>query len=193
MPRNMSFQLTTQQILDETKFVTRRLGWRNLKPGELVNAVEKCQGLKKGEKVNHLKALCALGVRFEPLNVIDKDDCILEGFPHLEPAEFVEMFCQHNRCEPDTEITRIEFGYVKPSDSHWEVIRFRGFEISLEPWGNGFFNAHLYDWNHRWRGHDFGLIANYLTRAEAVTDALCTLKSILANPADYYNEKEETA
>ena len=51
MPRNMSFALTTKQIEDETKDVTRRNGWWFLKPGDQIWAVEKCMGLKKGEKV----------------------------------------------------------------------------------------------------------------------------------------------
>ena len=47
--RNMSYAMTTQQIIDETKDVTRRLGWADLRPGDRVQACEKCQGLKKGE------------------------------------------------------------------------------------------------------------------------------------------------
>ena len=45
MPRNMSFMLTTEQVRNKTKTVTRRLGWWFLKPGEIVNAVEKGMGL----------------------------------------------------------------------------------------------------------------------------------------------------
>lgn len=36
----------------------------------------------------------------------------LEGFPKMTPEEFVEMFCEMNNCEPETEITRILFDYV---------------------------------------------------------------------------------
>jgi len=52
MPRNMSFMLTTAQYCARTKDVTRRLGWANLKPGDMFNGVEKAMGLKKGEKIN---------------------------------------------------------------------------------------------------------------------------------------------
>jgi len=38
----------------------------------------------------------------------------LEGFPELSPAQFVDMFCEMNNCEPETEITRILFDYVEP-------------------------------------------------------------------------------
>ena len=56
MPRNMSFALTTKQIEDETKDVTRRNGWWFLKPGDQIWAVEKCMGLKKGEGQAHQAA-----------------------------------------------------------------------------------------------------------------------------------------
>src|SRR5690606_15137578 len=35
-----------------------------------------------------------------------------EGFPEMSPEEFVEMFCEHSRCEPSEEVTRIGFKYV---------------------------------------------------------------------------------
>ena len=53
----MSFMLTTNQIIDETKDVTRRNGWENLKPGDRLRAVEKAMGLKKGEKQRLLRDL----------------------------------------------------------------------------------------------------------------------------------------
>lgn len=40
MPRNMSFALTTSQIRDRSKTVTRRFGWWFLVPGDQVWAVE---------------------------------------------------------------------------------------------------------------------------------------------------------
>lgn len=48
--RRMSFMLTKEQVLNQTKDVTRRNGWAFLKPGDLIQPVEKCMGLKKGEK-----------------------------------------------------------------------------------------------------------------------------------------------
>ena len=36
----------------------------------------------------------------------------LEGFPELTPARFVDMFCEMNDCEPETEINNILFDYV---------------------------------------------------------------------------------
>ena len=44
--RNISFMLTTQQFRNRTKTVTRRMGWWNLKPGDILMGVEKRQDSK---------------------------------------------------------------------------------------------------------------------------------------------------
>ena len=64
----MSFALTTEQIFNRTKTVTRRVGWTFLKPGDLLCAVRKGQGLKKGEKVERLATLRVVSVRRESLD-----------------------------------------------------------------------------------------------------------------------------
>lgn len=112
MPRNMSFALTKDQIMCRTKFVTRRLGWWDLKKGDVVQAVEKGMGLKKGEKVNKLRLLRIISTRKEPLDLITKQDCELEGFPGRTPDEFISMFCEHNKCEPFIHVNRIAFDYI---------------------------------------------------------------------------------
>ena len=112
MPRGMSFWLTQQQMRDEIKDVTRRLGWWSLKPGDIVNAIEKCQGLKKGEKQVLIYPIEIISTRSEPLFSITQAECIREGFPNLTPIEFVEMFCRANKaksCIPTTSVNRIEF------------------------------------------------------------------------------------
>lgn len=114
--RHISFALTTQQFLNQAKFVTRRLGWANLQPGTHLMGVEKGMGLKKGEKVKRLGEIVVERADREPLSAIENQcgwrDSVLEGFPHMPPTEFVEMFCKHNRCDPDTEVTRIQFHYA---------------------------------------------------------------------------------
>lgn len=119
MPRNMSFSLTTKQFVERNKKVTRRLGWGNMKPGDQFYGCEKAMGLKKGEKVNRL-GLCECVSNFpEPLQrMIDdpeygQQEAILEGFPDMTGAEFVEMFCRHQRVTPDFAPNRIEFKYVE--------------------------------------------------------------------------------
>jgi hypothetical protein len=106
---NISFSLTTAQFLNGEKTVTRRLGWKYLKPGQILTAVEKSQGLKKGEKVKRLGTIEILSVRRERLSQIDPSDVIKEGFPSYSIDSFVAMFCRHMKCRPSTIVTRIEF------------------------------------------------------------------------------------
>lgn len=109
MPRNMSFALTTQQYLDGTKTVTRRLGWTGLQPGTILNGVKKSQGLKKGEKIQVLGQHRVISVRQEPLSAITQEEVNKEGFPDLTPEEFIDFFCEANDCGRDTVVNRIEF------------------------------------------------------------------------------------
>lgn len=117
--RNMSFMLTTEQIRNKTKTVTRRVGWKKLKLGTVLNACVKCQGLKKGEKIQKICQIRVIDIRFEKLNEMIRDqdygkrDASREGFPKLSGAEFVEMFCEHMPVKPDDEVTRIQFEYVE--------------------------------------------------------------------------------
>jgi hypothetical protein len=111
----MSFFLTEPQLLDGTKTVTRRLGWKLLKPETQLLAVNKCQGLKPGEKARILATVEVVSVRQERLDAITQEDCAREGFPHMSPREFVTMFCRHMKCQPETVVTRIEFRKVSES------------------------------------------------------------------------------
>lgn len=111
--RLISFFLTSPQFLDGTKDVTRRLGWKALMPGARLMAVRKAQGLKKGETPEKLGEIEIIAVRRESLWSIEAEDCRREGFPYLSPMGFVGMFCKHMGCEPQTEVTRIEFRKVK--------------------------------------------------------------------------------
>lgn len=117
--RNMSFALTTGQIIERSKTVTRRLGWTFLKPGDLICAVRKSQGLKKGEKVERLATLRILDVQREPLRMIidiglgeGTNECAREGFPNMTPIPFVRFFRKtHKGANLNTIVTRIEFEY----------------------------------------------------------------------------------
>lgn len=116
----MSFALTTEQIKNHTKTVTRRLGWANLKPGERFLAVEKCMGLKKGEKHKVLAELECVSNRPEcigDMNAVPfsygENETKLEGFPEMTGAEFVEMFSRKMKINPVVGwVNRIEFKYV---------------------------------------------------------------------------------
>jgi hypothetical protein len=116
--RNMSFMLTTEQVKKKQKTVTRRNGWKNIKVGEQIRAVKKCMGLKKGEKMESLGIIRVISKRREPLNELSRApdygerEVAREGFIHLRPEEFIQMYCAHNKCKPSDSITRIEFEYV---------------------------------------------------------------------------------
>jgi hypothetical protein len=108
----MSFSLTTNQVRNQTKTVTRRNGWWFLKPGEIINAVEKAMGLKKGEKIRLICQIRIVSTWAEPLNAITGDDVEKEGFPNRTPEEFIRMYSKHNRCLDIDPVNRIEFEYV---------------------------------------------------------------------------------
>lgn len=111
--RRMSFSLTERQLLDGSKTVTRRLGWTALKPGDTLLAVNKCMGLKKGEKARILGTIRVKSVRREPLFAAsERHEPALEGFPGMSGQEFVAFFCSSQKCTPMTEVTRIEFELV---------------------------------------------------------------------------------
>jgi hypothetical protein len=119
----MSFSMTTQAVYDREKTVTRRLGWNDLKPGTILNAVEKGMGLKKGEKVKRICQIRVVSVTREPLIDIQdayhgNSECIREGFPDMQPWEFADMFAKHNGCDWGTIVNRIEFEYVEAPDAH---------------------------------------------------------------------------
>ncbi len=110
--RNMSFFYTELQIRNESKCVTRRLGWKFLKPGDRVMAVVKCQGLRKGEKIEKIRPLEIIHVSREPLSMINSNEITLEGFPGLAPEFFIRMFCSMNKCRRYKIVTRIVFKYI---------------------------------------------------------------------------------
>lgn len=110
MPRNMSFSITTSQMYEGTKDVTRRLGWWKLKPGDIVCAVEKGMGLKKGEKVKKIGLIEIVSVRHENLSLVTLDDVRnREGFPEMGTLEFIMMFSRSHNCSPFEIVNRIEF------------------------------------------------------------------------------------
>lgn len=113
MPRNMSFMLTVEQVRNKTKTVTRRQGWWFLKEGDILNAVEKGMGLKKGEKVKKICQIRVTNISDEFISSITEGDLIKEGFPDLSKSEFIHMYCTHNRIDKEEICNRIEFEYVR--------------------------------------------------------------------------------
>lgn len=110
----MSFSLTTWQMYTGEKRVTRRQGWAKLAPGDVIAAVEKAQGLKRGEQIKRIRPIRVLSVSEEPIQNITLCELRLEGIGGYTPAQFVEMYCEANKCEPDDLCRRIEFDPMPP-------------------------------------------------------------------------------
>jgi hypothetical protein len=110
----MSFALTTEQVQNRTKTVTRRLGWRFAKPGDVVQPVVRGQGLRKGEKVEKIGGpIRFIAVDRVVLGDITPQDVYREGFPQMTAQDFVKMFKQHNGGLRDQVVTRIQFEYLE--------------------------------------------------------------------------------
>lgn len=115
--RLMSFALTTEQVYAGTKSVTRRKGWRFIKPGDIVQGVEKAQGLKKGEHPVKIRLIRIISTRWERLDAITPEDVKREGFPGKTPEWFIEMYCAHNGGDGSQMCNRIEFEYLRGNEN----------------------------------------------------------------------------
>jgi hypothetical protein len=123
--KQISVALTTPQCVAYQKTVTRRLGWLDLKPAEILQLVEKGQGLRKGEHVKKIHQVQVIGTRTERLDKLTanphygKLEMIREGFPDMTPDEFVSMFCRTHHCVPSDMVNRIDWRYyLKPGDQN---------------------------------------------------------------------------
>ena len=115
--RNMSFLKTLGQMQfadPGPKDITSRDGWWFLKPGDVVMAVKKAMGLKRGEKVEKLYPIEIVSTRRYRLGDITQADVIREGFPNWTPEQFVDFFCHEMKCGVFQALNRIEFKRIKP-------------------------------------------------------------------------------
>lgn len=113
MPRLMSVSLTEDAVVARTKTVTRRLGWRMLKPGDRVTLCRKVMGRRKGDPLVRLAEVEVIAAFREHLDSILPSDVVAEGFPGQTPDWFVTFFCNtHKGCTPNTVVTRIEWRYL---------------------------------------------------------------------------------
>jgi hypothetical protein len=117
----MSFALTTDQVRQQTKTVTRRIGWAWLRPGTLLQPVVKAQGLKKGQAVERIGGpIRVVDVRRERIDRLETEPAYgyvevrLEGYPLglIGPFEFSAWFQKAHPYQEDFMVTRIEFEYV---------------------------------------------------------------------------------
>ncbi len=136
--RNLSCYLTQPQVVDRSKTVSRRLGWKDAKVGDLLWIVVKAQGLKPGERIERLAAIELTAVRREHLRDITRADVVAEGFPHGDPRKFVAMFCEHMGVSPKDEITRLEWKYREDIWNAYvcevlQVVKKHQFDLSFPP------------------------------------------------------------
>lgn len=123
--KNISFWLTRKQMYLGIKDVTRRVGWLNLEAETDLMAIEKGQGLKKGEHIKRIGVIHVVNVRREPLSrMIDSPsygwlEVKREGFSPYNPTQFVVFVASHNKIETNKEITRIEFDLRYSIPDYW--------------------------------------------------------------------------
>ncbi len=108
--------MTLDAFRNRTKTVTRRLGWWNLKAGDVLMGVEKAQGIPKGGKIVMIWPIRVVSVRREVLGSIHAEAgaTASEGFPGMSVGEFMCMFSRAHGCDPATEVNRIEFEHLFP-------------------------------------------------------------------------------
>jgi hypothetical protein len=121
MMRRMSFSHAASEVRGRMKTVTRRLGWRFLKPNDLIQAVDKARGPRSREPARLLAILRVRDVRIEPLARLIENACYAEdelpreGHPCWSKDDFIARFLRrHHLTTPEIDVTRIEFEYVEP-------------------------------------------------------------------------------
>ena len=131
MSRLMSVMHTEQAVVERRKTVTRRLGWRFLKPGDRLTLVRKSQGRKRRdgtvEPLVRLAEVEVVSVERGPLGHtwmghpgdLDREGVPFEVWdryrthPSMAPEwAWIAWFAETMRCTLSTEVTRIEWRYL---------------------------------------------------------------------------------
>lgn len=124
MPRLMSVAMTTDAVRDRTKTVTRRAGWKFLKPGDRLTLCAKVQGRKPGEPLVKLALVEVVSVRREHLGAITQEDVAREGFPGMDRLDFIQrFFIDAQDIHPGDDVTRVEWRYLDAvsAEAHAEI------------------------------------------------------------------------
>ena len=118
MSRLMGVALTEAAVVAKTKTVTRRIGWKFLKPGDRLTLCRKVMGRKQGEPLVRLAEVEVVSVRREPLSAFPVDDIAREGLPwgFDSVREWTWWFMQQTGAAYDSEVTRIEWRYLDTKD-----------------------------------------------------------------------------
>ena len=122
----MSVSHTEQAVVERRKTVTRRLGWRFLKPGDRLTLCRKVMGRKPGEPLVRLAEVEVVDVRRERLTALRWADIEREGVPTSEwalgshdavcrdcgPWSWADWYVRTMGVRGDAEVTRIEWRYL---------------------------------------------------------------------------------
>ena len=129
MSRLMSVAFTEAAVVERRKTVTRRKGWwldargrRIIVPGDRLTLCRKVMGRKPGEPLVRLAEVEVVTAERQPLDLLVNptidprwpiDEMVREGFPGLDPWEFVERyFLAAQRMRANDDVTRIEWRYL---------------------------------------------------------------------------------
>lgn len=112
----MSVSHTADAVIARQKTVTRRLGWRFLKPGDRLTLCRKVMGRRRGEPLERLAEVEVVDIRRERLDDISPGDIIREGFATpagfaADRERFIDLFRDVIGAGPATIVTRIEWRY----------------------------------------------------------------------------------
>lgn len=117
----MSVALTEDAVRARRKTVTRRLGWKFLKPGDRLTLVRKAMGRRRAdgtvEPLVRIAEVEVVSVRRERLTAVTADDVDREGFPGWTPVDFRVFFAQAMHVPSNAEVTRIEWKYLDDAPS----------------------------------------------------------------------------
>ena len=126
MSRLMSVAYTEQAVRERRKTVTRRLGWRFLKPGDRLTLCRKVMGRKPDEPLERICEVEVVSVRREPLVAMTDDDVAREGIGPFDDrfdewyesdgmppsGSFISWYAQTFDVNPYDDVTRIEWRYL---------------------------------------------------------------------------------
>lgn len=169
MPRLISMAKTVAEVLDRTKTVTRRDGWRHIQPGDLLEMVVWDAWATERKPLRRLGVIRVVSVSRERLGDITPEEVAREGLPGMDPESFVELYCAPGKPDPDREVTRIEFRYAgrgvaviyDESTPLSEVDAYSlgyadGYANGLEGRPPGYLTG--VDFDAYWRGHESGAL-----------------------------------
>jgi len=120
MGRLMSVAFTERAVVERRKTVTRRKGWwldkrghRIVKPGDRLTLCRRVMGRKPGEPLLRLADVEVVAVDREPLwRCAEPGEMEREGFPGMEPSDFVARYFTPQGIARSDDVTRIEWRYL---------------------------------------------------------------------------------